>query len=302
MNEENENKIMRFVVRGFIALSVVAIIIFIVRTIDRIGKNEIYVGYAPFVAEVTLNGKKVQNNATNYLADGEYELVVSYNGFKTKTEKISINASTKEIIGSISPNSEEGERIYKEHAKDYSVIESHYAEQLIDEANANQQKWPIMGVLPESTPQYKIGYITENENITITIQSASSYMDYAVKNLKNKIVDIDNIEKYRIRFSGFENELEDNFQDNDSIDIEEYVYDGYEEVDDVNITGTIMDGDYAIVKLTTGTEETYTLMTYRMIIKKGDKGWERVSGSWPILTVYNTDDVPEEIIREANKL
>lgn len=301
--EEFDKKKIRAVIASVVAAIVIIVVIALVNIIPKLGKVEVYVGYAPFVSSVKLNGEEVKNNSKTFLEEGEYTVDVSYDGFESFNGKVTVDKNTTAIYGNIVAQTEAAEKIAKEHLDDYLMIEGYFAEESAKEGEEEVKKWPIISVLPITNALYKIGYvISEDSEITLTIETINTYIDTAVSKLKNAANGVDDLAKYKIEISGFENALEGNFVANNATSPDEYIKNGFGNVLGFELTNGVTEGEYYIAKIKTGTVQRSSVATYFVIIKNENGAWKIVSKPSQIMTTYNTTNVPITILDKANSL
>lgn len=301
--EGYEKKKLWVLIGGFALLVAVIVIVALMNVVPKLGKVEVYVGYAPFIATVTLDGKQVSNNANNYLAPGEYKLKVSLEGFETLEKSVTVSEESKTLFGSIVANTEEGIRIANEHLDDYAAVQSLFGAEISAKGEKNRKEWPVIQKLPITNSLYKIGYVIEDGKIRLSLASYASNVNVAVRELKKAALAAkDDLAGYEIEFKNFKNDYEAEFRSNEMIDAEASLMEGFGGIADFKLVEGVQDGEYYYAKVTTGTDETYTLVERKVILKKADGGWKLQSEVSPILTIYNTVDVPVEIVRLANSL
>ena len=83
---------------------------------------------------------------------------------------------------------------------------------------------------------------------------------------------------------------------------DDYIKNGFKDVSGFEFISGIERGDFFVAKVKAGTEETYSVVTYVMIIKKEGDNWKFVSTPGKIMTLYNTTDVPIELLNTANNM
>lgn len=291
------------VVGGFIVVVAMIVAIALVNIVPKIGKIEVYVGYAPFVANVTLNGNRVKNNANNYLEKGNYKVEVTLDGFKSLEEEVTIDDENKKIFGSIVAETKEAIRIASEHINDYETIQSLFGEEAIKKGEKNRKEWPMVTKLPVTNSLYKLGYVIENNEITLTVSAYAVYVDMAVKKLKEVASEVgDDLANYRIEFKNYDDNLADSFVMNDGATAEEYIGKGFAGVSSFRFVEGVRDDEYYYAKISTGSDESYTLVHSKLILRNIEGGWKLVSKVSPILTIYSAEGVPVRIIDAANNL
>lgn len=279
-----------------------AIIIFaIIQLIGRIGKVSVNVSYAPFIAEVTANNIKLKNNATNYLAPGEYQVTVSSPNFETLQETVTIKEDTTDIYGMLGPNTEEGQRIYDKYQDDFLEVQALYGKASIAEGEAQRKEWPILSFLPQNNILYSLGYILENNSLTITVRSSNTYLDSALDELFSLAQAPQTIATYDVKLTDFPNRLT-NFVKNTNTNPIEYLRTGYKHIPELSIQTGQQNGEYYYTTILVGSEEDYMQVTYRAILKKIENSWELTSTPYPVVTTTNHPDVPLEILNLTNNL
>ncbi len=288
---------------------ILGLIIFgIVRAIIRSHQVEIGIYYAPFTAQVKLNDETIKNNSTIWIDPGEYHITVSLDHFTTLNTTSTVDQSTTNLYGSLSPSDEEGQRIMETYRADYDIIQSLNSAAAIALGEAQRAKWPLISALPISNPLFSIGYnISTNDRLTININAATTYLDDAIHTLKSHLTTNDSLANYNIAFNDWTNPLTDQFRSNTSQDPIEYLIQGYRHLNpDLNLV--IQSGNYAnngqyyYTTITTGFDERYSIVTYRAILKKDGTSWQPTSTPQPIVTTYNTPEVSTDILNAANNL
>ena len=179
--EGYEKKKLWVLIGGFALLVVAIVIITFINVVPKLGKVEVYVGYAPFIAKVTLNDKQVSNNANNYLAPGEYSLKVFLEGFETLEKSVTVSEENKSLFGSIVANTEEGIRIANAHLDDYAAVQSLFGAEISAKGEKNRKEWPVIQKLPITNSLYKIGYVIEDGKIRLSLASYASNVNVAVR-------------------------------------------------------------------------------------------------------------------------
>jgi len=272
--------------------------------VNRIGKIPVTVQYAPYVAEVTLDDTKLlKNNAVNYLIPGTYTIKVTYDGFDTLEETVNIDDNTKNIYGMLNSNSPEGEQLAKKYQNDFLDVQSLYGQASIAKGEQQRKEWPVLNSLPQNNILYSLGYILEDDTEPIiTIRADTTYLDSAVQELIGLAKSPQTIATYNVKINNFTNELT-SFTNNTNSDPVEYLKAGYNNIPSLAVNSGEQNGEYYYTTITTGNEELYTLVTYRVILHQtGNNSWQITSTPYPILTTYNTPDTPIEVLNAANNL
>ncbi len=306
MQEEKLNKKRIYLGFGFLIVFVLAVIVVsLVNIVPKIGKVEVYVGYAPFLAEVLLNDKQVKNNSKNYLENGEYKVKVSLDGFNTLEETVIVGENTSAIFGSLVAVSQDAIKVANEHINDYEIVQSLFGEKLSKEGEAEEKEWPIIKKLPITNSLYKLGYIIEDEEITLSVSAYAAYVNLAVSELWKAAGEVDDdLVEYKIDFKKYNSDLAGVFLKGDGgvSDPIDFINNGFAGVSSYNYIDGRELNEYYYAKISTGSEESYNLVYSRLILKKMNNAWQLVSKIEPILTLYNTTEVPIEVVHLANKL
>lgn len=303
MNTEDQvkkrNTLIVIIIGSILFLAIITFAI--IQLIGRIGKVSVNVSYAPFIAEVTANNVKLKNNTTNYLAPGEYQVTVSSPNFETLQETVTIKEDTTDIYGMLGPNTEEGQRIYDKYQDDFLEVQALYGKASIAEGEAQRKEWPILSFLPQNNILYSLGYILENNSLTITVRSSNTYLDSALDELFSLAQAPQTIATYDVKLTDFPNRLT-NFVKNTNTNPIEYLRTGYKHIPELSIQTGQQNGEYYYTTIMVGSEEDYMQVTYRAILKKIENSWELTSTPYPVVTTTNHPDIPLEILNLTNSL
>ena len=158
------------------------------------------VQFAPYAAKVSVNGKRIKNNGTVYLEEGNYELLVEMEHFSSYTATITIDQENHYIVGELEASDEEGTLLAQRYNKQYLKVEA-LAGKIANEAGQRRnEKYPILKYLPLNNSFYSISYsYDENKEPIITVKSDYEYQDIAVGRLK--ALEGITIEDYKLSFS-----------------------------------------------------------------------------------------------------
>lgn len=303
MNTEDQvkkrNTLIVIIIGSILFLAIITFAI--IQLIGRIGKVSVNVSYAPFIAEVTASNVKLKNNTTNYLAPGEYQVTVSSPNFETLQETVTIKEDTTDIYGMLGPNTEEGQRIYDKYQDDFLEVQALYGKASIAEGEAQRKEWPILSFLPQNNILYSLGYILENNSLTITVRSSNTYLDSALDELFSLAQAPQTIATYDVKLTDFPNRLT-NFVKNTNTNPIEYLRTGYKHIPELSIQTGQQNGEYYYTTILVGSEEDYMQVTYRAILKKIENSWELTSTPYPVVTTTNHPDIPLEILNLTNSL
>lgn len=281
-------------------LGIIAYVIF--QNISNLGKIKIDIKYAPFIAEVKLNDKKIKNGEFNYLEPGSYTIEVSLENFETFTDTITIDESTEYLYGALEPLNEAGIATTKRYNQDFLAIQGYASQDSINEGLAEDEKWPILEKLPVSNALFSLGYKKTGSDIVLTIKASSSYLDSAIEKLISLNPSTKPLADYNIEIEDFQNPFTNQFVASSSSDPTEFLKNGFSNVEcNVSPNGKTQ-GNYYLTNITTGSEDNYTLVTFHVVLIKTDNTWKLAGTPYPILTTTNTPNVPTEVLTQANNL
>lgn len=306
-NGYNIEKRRKIFIKGFIGIWLVIVMIsviyFVTLSILHMGKQNITIKVAPYAATVFVDGKKVNNDSSVYLANGEHQIFAFLDNFEIYEEKITIPLNENFIVKGLIPVNQVGEKIQQDNLDDYFGLESLVEKNIDDDAKKDINN-PIQKVLPYTTDAYGIGTADQDGEliVTITIRDGNS-LDTAVNKLL-EIVESSNISiiDYNFRINGFINQFADLLPN--------------DETDPLNFMSTVCNGLSIECRLYGGGyyENYYYMLTtvlfgngryatYRVILQKnGDGNWVFASTPYPILTRSNSPNIPAEVINEVNNL
>lgn len=289
-----------------IILSAVAAAIILVAAVNyliHLNKVLVDIKFAPYEAAVFIDGKNsYTNNSSTYLEKGEHEVMVFLNGFALYDEKIEVTDETKSITGELTPINDYGVQVAQEHAKDSADLDSYITKEL-EKAWAEKKKtYSILEYIPYTNKAYGIGYKENGDDFILTITANSPLVDTAVNKLRSFDENI-SLAEYKFEINNFDNVLAGNFKDNSASNPMEYLKSGYSGISEVYTIneGQQQDG-YYYTTISVGAYAGYTPITYRAVLKADGSSWKLVSDPYPLLTVFNTPNVPVKILDAANKL
>ena len=282
----NQKQRLIFIVISF--LIIVGIIYFIFIFVTRMGKIEVTVQYAPYSANITLNGTKVKNKSKIWLQPGKY------------TAKIEINNDYDYIVGTLHTIDDEGEKYINSHKQEFVEAEGLVGRALTKEGIAIKKQYPILNYLPINNQLYSISYTyTDKNEPIINVKTSPEFLDDAVakmKTLKNV-----NLTSYQVNFTpvnpfaiydeSAQSKPEDTIKSTFNLD-------KYKLSEGQNIAGDY----YATTIFTYDYSRDLTYGHYRVLLKKQDKKWHLVAAPQPLLTKHNTPDTATDILNSANSL
>ena len=296
------------VVFGLVAIIFAILVIFtLVTLISRIGKTKVTIKYAPFIAEVKIDGKRVKNNADTYLAKGTYKIEVSLEHFESIEKELVVEDEETYSIGELMPTDDEGEKNMKQRNSDYNNVEQLGAKVTIEAGEKRIEKDPIIQYLPYNTKGYSIGYVWEGEELVVSISTKSeTYYGTIIYNLYNFSEKIKPAE-YQIKIKNY-NDIFGSITENDSTDLNNYLaigfgekfngYKVYKTIENNNYLGLIISRDGLTNNSSSDNEEG---VVYRMIVEKQGNGFKTITNPYPIVSRYNVKDLSIEFIDKINK-
>ena len=270
----------------------------------RMGKVPVTVKYAPFNAVVKVDGRRISNNATEYLVAGEYSVVVETEHFKTIEETVTVSKDYPYLIGLMEPSTDMGRQISIERQKDFLEVEGIYGRLAADDGAKEKEEYPILKYIPINNALFSISYAYNDDNsLQINIKASQTYRDTTVAKLYSfsGVVPTD----YNVVFKDFKNPFDGTFVENDASDPLDFIKTGYKTTIGSNYlvkTGRI-EGDYYYTTIQTqaGQQDGY-YASWRVLLEKSDGKWKFVTTPYPILTKYNAKNVSTELLDKVNRL
>ena len=294
----NQKQRLIFIVISF--LIIVGIIYFIFIFVTRMGKIEVTVQYAPYSANITLNGTKVKNKSKIWLQPGKYTAKIEYEHFESVERVIEINNDYDYIVGTLHTIDDEGEKYINSHKQEFVEAEGLVGRALTKEGIATKKQYPILNYLPINNQLYSISYTYTDENKPIiNIKTSPEFLDDAVakmKTLKNVdltsyLVNFTPVNPFAIYDESAQSKPEDTIKSTFNLD-------KYRLSEGQNIAGDY----YATTIFTYDYSRDLTYGHYRVLLKKQDKKWHLVAAPQPLLTKHNTPDTATDILNSANSL
>ena len=272
---------------------------YVIFTYDKVS---VTVKFAPFAATVRLDETVIRNNSSNYITPGNYHLKVEYENFETIERDIVVEEGTKYLYGNMNPANEAGEAYMQEHMEEFYEVQGIAGELATDAGLLQRSLYPIVDKLPVKDPYFNIGYNLNDEGgLDVTVEAAIAYRQLAVSRLL-EIMKKEDFGKYNIVFYDLDNPYAGKFVDNDETDPAEYIKKGFAGVDvDFTVNGGVEENGYYYAYLRYYFRK-YVNVIYRVVLEGGDGEWGLVANPEPLLTTFNTPDVPLEIIDEVNRL
>jgi len=287
-----------------IVITILLIIISIKKIMDS-GKILTSIKFTPDNATILIDDNKVSNNSEILLTKGNHKIKVSLEGYKTISDDFSVSEYKNSIYGYLVPTNitddDELEK-YMETQERMFAEEDYKTEQKIIE------HFPIYNYLPYN----KVGdnfsiYATLSDdysNLTVYIEPHTKEYSLvekgcsALKNLYSKYNISNSYSEENIVVVNLNNKLSV-FNNNENSDPYQFISEGYKDVENIAISDGNNDNNYYYTNIKL-TESDSSYITYRIIIRKKDNSWELTGTPYPILTTFNTNNVPVRILDAAN--
>ena len=288
----------------FVILMTVSIVILV----HRIGKTKVTVKYAPFAAEVKINGTRMINNSVNYLSKGTYKVEVTLEHFEKVESEIVVGDEDVYSIGLLTPSDSDGEKIRSDRDKEYKEVEKLSGKVRISESEKKIEKNQILQYLPYNTKGYSVGYVWMGEELVVDILVRNeSYYGTVIYNLYNFSDKIKPAE-YQIMIEDYI-DVFDKISENSNTDINRYIEAGFGEkfknykiykvLEQDNYIGLII-SKAGLVNNSSSDDDGGVV--YRMIIKKEGNGFKTIANPYPIVSKYNAKDVPVDFLDRVNNI
>ncbi|MBR6168500.1 hypothetical protein IKQ74_00970 [Candidatus Saccharibacteria bacterium] len=296
---KNLNKKQRIIFFILSAIILVGIIYFIVVSISRIGKIPITVQYAPFEANITLNGTKINNHTTVWLEPGKYLAKIEFDHFKTIEREVEITDKYRYIVGIMEATDSNGEEYANSHRQEFIETEGVIGQALNQEGKEIKERYPILNYLPINNRLYSISYIYNNNTApTIAIKAAPEYLDAAVQKIKN-LEDVDPT-IYQIDFTATNPYT--TYTESPKASPEETIKASFTLSDTYKLSeGEYIAGEYYVATLYKyDYDKDLICAHYRVLLKKTNDKWHILATPQPLLTRKNTPKAPKDILYYAN--
>lgn len=303
---KNLSFVQKIIIFSTFLLLFLSLLFYITTTIkSRSNKTPVKIMYAPFVANITINGHSVKNNSTTYLKPGNYHLIAKLDHYHSVTENIKINNQSKQqfILGRLSPSDQIGRELENKYQSDIAQVSSIASREAIERGKATRKKYPITTILPIDKTIYKIDYeLVKGEKLpTILIDTELPYVPDALKKLYSYSKKVPNISAHPIVMSS---DFEDIFSNEEPLtssaeDPVEFLKQSYpNQIDSSFVFTTKLDKKYALITLSKLEGSLYS--TFRVILEKKDNSWQIISWPYPIVSYDNYPKVPQKLIKKLN--
>lgn len=185
---------------------------------------------------------------------------------------------------------------------EYEASEAYAGEQAVAEGERERAKYPVIAGLPVNNALYSVGYQFSKggDELTVRVRATNTYMNQAVERLKSIPTEGRELSAYNIEFSDYNNYLSAPAE-SDAAEPVKYLVEAYAQAEvECTIYDGAIEGEYYYTKMTTGNAAHYDLVTYRVVLMRDGETWKFAGTPEPILTIYNTPGVPEEILNKVN--
>lgn len=297
--------IITLIIAGFIGYNVAVLI-------SRIGKLPVTVMYAPFDAEVVINGKNYKNNQVYYFAPGNYQVEVNREHFETMTAGYTIEKDSKDnyFVGSLAPSDDEGTAIASERIKEFLKVESIGGIDAENQANQLLEEAPIAKFLPINFKTYSVSYDYDEQGkffIELVLKKGVDYSSQAIATLYS----INNGEvdpaSYKIIVRDYKDSFGE-FEQNSETDLVKYLETGYKDTFENYqvLTNRIVNQDdyYGVLIVPSSADlksDTASYPVYRAILKKEGTNWKLISTPYFVVSQYNAAEVPVDFLNQLNR-
>lgn len=290
----------------------IPIIIFTATTISRSGKIKVVINYEPDEAIVYLdNRNKNINHSTLYLSPGDYTFSAFLDGHYYQEQNLNINSYNSNVIGRLISFDASDEEIATYMAILDADIDEAYAE--VDEMLTN--RFPITNYLPYSTLDdtfyitYEFSPDYSDLTIDVHIEQPDDSIAFSASREILQSFDPDlSLADYNIKFHNYTNPFENQFQSNSETRPTQFLRTGFSSVPDFQVRSgqtsgdfyyTVLEKNFTIADSQSGTSLT-DYVPYLALLKKQGDSWTLAGTPQPLLTTYNTPDVPPDVIDAAN--
>lgn len=266
----------------------------------RNGKTKITIRVAPNSAVITMNGTRVSNNSSIWLIPGEYNLkITAGDHLETYETTYTVKDTSAELYLTLNAKDDEGREFIDKHKQEYTVVEGLIGNLENTLGERKKQQYPILRHLPINNTFYSISYeYDENDAPVITIKTTLEFVDVAVKRLKT-FTDV-NISELNINFN-LDNPYA-SYNSNTKTDVNDFLK-----------TAFNLKSDQIIDEIKTHEEYYYTTIHsfnqhdgdeyahYLVVLKKNNSDeWDIITTPQPILTTYNSQNIPKEVLDIIN--
>lgn len=172
----------------------------------RHDKIQVTISLVPQDSKITLNNKPY-SNGVNYILPGEYNAIISKDGFGTIKTSYNLTDANESIIIGLVAESDEAKQWAVKNYKLYNDLENKMDDKLKVDGEQFMADHPITSSLPIKNYLYSIGYMIDSndstgKSIIITVDSSQQYRQSAILQIKNLGY---NLADYNYNFANFNN-------------------------------------------------------------------------------------------------
>lgn len=296
---------------------------------------EIYV--APSDSGITLNGEEIRAGI-HKSEPGEYEIIVSRNGFDAQSQKVTLEADEKKkVYFALMPNDESTANWYETHPEDAELLEGISSWEYDQVSDEMRTRYEILENLPFYGSAYMLGYgnckKTGGPEFCVVIKADFGFRDAAVGYLQNTGKDLAeyyvDVVDYTSPFNEValnvpegleydedaEEELDTKMLENELSNVLAVANNRINNLKSADYVARVLQlvgfggGKYCGVKVGVyhkdnfAAEEQNELLhdTYRMIMAKIDGNWRVVTGLKFLLDYESNPKLSEDLIRLMNE-
>lgn len=279
--------------------------------ISRIGKIPVTVMYAPFDADVKINGKIYKNNQKYYFSPGDYQVEASREHFQTMSLDYTITTGSdgNYFLGGLSPSDDEGYVISEKHSKEFNLVESIGSARAESEAQEFFEQAPIAQYLPINFNAYSISYNQDKSGdffIDLVLSGGAEYGPSAIATLYRINNGDVNPAQYNIIVRDYKDPF-GKFSQNSESDLIKYLTTGYGETFtnyQILENRIVKQDDYygvLIIPNNININKTTSYPIYRAILKKENESWRLVTTPYPVVSQYNAAEAPIDFLNKLNR-
>ena len=315
--------------KGLYIVAILAIVVivgisafFIIQ--DRVNSATVKITVSPLIAKVKIGEKECDATSDCKVAPGEYDVLISAEGFIAKNGKLSVGADEEVDLAVYLEPTAENIGWYEQNPQDATVRGDIINNAAIQNYYDLKEVEPILDYVPYNTYTYYIGYeencAENNGKMCLTFKGDFGNVDTAVRYLQNTNQDLS---RYVLKKSGGElfrnmevvvpESLEFSAEDA-SIDLASEITQISKAAESFAIAGLSNNeytaeilqikayGNFCGVKMKVyqknGGSEVFD--TYRMILYKNNREWIPITNLGIILSQYVNEKVPVELLSLVN--
>lgn len=261
------------------------------------------ISFMPEATNVYIDGQYVGNNVEIPLTIGTHEVKAELQSYETYTTTAQISKYSHNIFGYLLTKNQDTNTVI-DNSMDGFLDEKYRQE---DEIIAGI--YPIYPYLPyNSTLPFTIDYslsndytqfkiiITPHNNIFSTINLACKKLLY----IKGDST-LTSIHDYEIKIKDYNQEI--HFEDNQEESPYQYIVKGLKNNTNISVLSQEQEGDYYYAAISVQNPNITTdYVINKLIIKKENGHWNLVSDIYPLITRFNSNNIPSDILEKTNLL